>query len=129
MAILNWLVLILGLIFNILVFYWNENLRNGFKTGAPFNFIKHAGLYAFIDIILFFLILFLLQIPWYVITIFYIFSIITGVALSEKNYKKILNEIINDEEKEKGIKFTKDERGKKLKIFYKAQKIFNRKTK
>lgn len=128
MVILNWLILLLGLIFNILVFYWNENLRNGFRTSTPFYFVKHAGLYAFIDIILFFLILFLLQIPWYVIIIFYIFSVIMGVALSEKRYKKILNEVIDDEEKNEGRKFTKDEREEKLKIFYKAQKN-NRKTK
>ena len=129
MLIFNWLILLICLAFNILVFYWNGNLRNGSRSGAPFYFIKHAGTYAFIDIILFFVLLLFSQISWYVIIILYLSSLILGVTLSEAKYKKFLNDIIDDEEREKGIKFTKHEREVRLEDFYKAQKIIEKNKK
>lgn len=126
MFFITWFILALGLVLNCLVFYWNGNLRNGSRTGAPFYFIKYAGLYALFDIILFFLLFLINQIKWYIVLILYLLSMIVGVIISEKKYKNILNEIINEEENEKGKKFTKEEREKKLKNFYETQKIIQK---
>lgn len=107
MLIISFLILFLGLILNSVVFYWNEMLKNGFRTGAPYYFIKHGGTYAFVDIILFFIILFFGGLPWYLVIICYLLSMIVAVTISEKKYKQRLGEIIKDEEKEGGNPFTK----------------------
>ena len=63
------------------------------------------------------------------IVFFYIISTIIGVFISEKEFKKRLNEIIDEEEKEKGVVYTKEEREQKVKLFYKAQKIIEEQRK
>ena len=90
---MSYLVLLIGLLINIKIYYWIAISNKGFKLETPEMFLKHPNFYAIIDILFFIVLIIFLKIPWYLILIFYFLSFIPAGILVEKKINRITKEL------------------------------------
>ncbi|MCK5061501.1 hypothetical protein KAJ89_03390 [Candidatus Parcubacteria bacterium] len=94
---MSYLILIIGLLINIKIYYWITISRKGFKSETPEGFLRHSNLYAIVDIIFFILAIIFSRVPWYLILIAYFLSFIPAGMLAEKKFNKIVKELKEEE--------------------------------
>lgn len=90
---MSYLILLIGLLINIKIYYWITILNKGFKSETPEMFLRRPNLYAIIDIIFFIVVIIFSRIPWYLVLIFYFLSFIPAGILVEKKINKITKKI------------------------------------
>ena len=94
-----YLILIIGLLVNIKIYYWITISKKGFKSETPEGFLKYPNLYAIADIIFFIAAIIFSGVFWYLVLIFYFLSFIPARMLAEKKFNKIVKELKEEENK------------------------------
>ena len=93
---MSYLILVIGLLVNIKIYYWITISRKGFKSETPEGFLRHPNLYAIADIIFLIAAIIFSGVLWYIILIAYFLSFIPARVLAEKKFDKIVKELEKD---------------------------------
>jgi len=105
MDILGYILLIIGLAFNVKLCEWVRLEDIGFRAETPEGFLRNPNAYVIIDIILFVIALIFVDLAWYIIVVLYFLSFIIGRIMSENKIREVGKDIgAKDEEVEELIK-------------------------